>query len=569
MGAIRPAPLTKLGFRRDVRLFLACLAGLLVFIIVALLLVLARTAGFAAESATREQLAAADAAADSFQTPVSPSEVESKLIYLRSRFNIGAMEFRPQAGRVIASGGTAEMTPVSRKVPGGTLISWFDQSRLQSAQRVFVLMGTIGVAATLAAIALLVLYLPRITRPVELLLDKAGEVSERGDDEDEASYLVDTFRRSIDVLKAQEIELRHLHALQKSRADDLERVTAALTRSLTSGFLAVDRNGNVVDMNSAAHEIIRPSAPDVQGRSVSAAFGENEFTRLLDDALARRAALTRTEAEITIDGEKRLIGLTTVPLLNEEQQFLGMLALFTDLTPIRELEGRVRESKNLADLGEITAGIAHEFRNSLSTILGYLRLSKRAATPTQTIDGIDKAEREATSLSSAVDGLLSFARPMEIERHPVDLLELTCGIAERLRATSGVDIRCEGDPATVDGDAVLLERAVENVIRNSVDSVKRKNQGGTVEVRVVSAPHPSIVIKDDGVGVDPMEVPSLFLPFRTSNPGGHGLGLPLAKKIVLLHDGTIRLTGKPGAGAVATIEFAAAPRAEEQPARSA
>lgn len=568
MGAIRSAPLTKLGFRRDVRLFLACLAGLLVFIIVTLLLVLARTAGFATESAMREQLAAADAAADAFQTPISSSEVESKLIYLRSRYDIGAMEFRPLQGRVVASGGTAGMIPVSQKVPGGTLISWFDQSRLKSAQRVFVLVGTIGVAATLAGIVLLILYMPRITRPVELLLDKAGEVSERGDDEDEASYLVDTFRRSIDVLKAQENELRHLHALQKSRADDLERVTAALTRSLTSGFLAIDRNGNVVDLNSAAHEIIRPSLPDVQGRSVSEAFGENEFSRLLDEALVRRAALTRTEAEIAIDGEKRLIGLTTVPLFNEDQQFLGMLALFTDLTPIRELEGRVRESKNLADLGEITAGIAHEFRNSLSTILGYLRLSKRAATPAHTIDAIDKAEREATSLSSAVDGLLSFARPMEIERHPVDLLELASGIAERLRVTSGVDVRCEGDPATVDGDAVLLDRAIENVIRNSVDSVKRKNQGGTVEVRVGSAPHPSIVVKDNGVGVDPMEVPSLFLPFRTSNPGGHGLGLPLAKKIVLLHGGMIRLTGQPGAGAVATIEFVAAPGAAEQPARS-
>ena len=88
-------------------------------------------------------------------------------------------------------------------------------------------------------------------------------------------------------------------------------------------------------------------------------------------------------------------------------------------------------------------------------------------------------------------------------------------------------------------------------------------------MRFGSAPHPSIVIEDDGVGVDPMEVRSLFLPFRTSNPGGHGLGLPLAKKIILLHGGTIRLTGQPGAGAVATIEFVAAPGSVEQPASGA
>lgn len=559
MARIGPASLTKLGFRRDVRLFLALLVGLLVFIILALIVVLGRTAAFAAESATHEQLTAAGAAADAFRSPVSPSDVESLLIYLRTRYNIGAMQFRRPDGRMIASGDSLGMTPMTRKVAGGTLTIYFEPAPLQNLRRLFVLVGTIGVAATLAAIFVLFLYVPRITQPIEILLDKAAELSERAADEDETKYLVDTFRKSIDVLKAQEQELRQLHALQKSRADDLERVTAALTRNLTSGFLAIDRNRNVVDMNSAALEIVRPLSANVQGRPVTEVFGDNEFARLLSDAFQRRAAMTRTEAEISVDGDKRLIGLTTVPLVNEEQEFLGMLALFTDLTPIRELEHRLREVQNLADLGEISAGIAHEFRNSLSTILGYLRLSRRATTPAQTIDGIDKAEREATNLSRAVDGLLSFARPMEIETHPVDLLALTSAITERLRTTSGVDVRCAGDGATVDGDSVLLERAIENVIRNAVDSVKRKNASGTVDVTVVSTPHPSVVVKDDGVGVDPQDVPSLFLPFRTSKPGGHGLGLPLAKKIVLLHGGTIRLTGQPGAGAVATIEFLAPP----------
>ena len=563
-----PSRLTKLGFRRDVRLFLASLVGLLVFMIAALLLVLARTARFGAEAATREAITAAEAAAESFSTPVPPSLVESKLIYMRGRYGIDALEFRFPDGRVVTSGETTGMTPIRRDVPGGAVISYFDQTQLQNLRRSFVLMGSICIAAALAASALLFLYLPRITQPIEIMLDQASEVSERGANEDEAKYLVDTFRRTIDSLKAQEIELRQLHAMQKSRADDLERVTAALTRSLSSGFLAIDRAGKIVDLNSAAHEIIQPSTPNVQGTSIRDAFGENDFVDLLEDAWKRRAALTRTEADISNDGQQKLIGLTTVPLVNEQQEFLGMLALFTDLTPIRQLEGRIREMQNLADLGEITAGIAHEFRNSLSTILGYLRLSRRAGSPEQALDGLEKAEKEANGLSAAVDGLLSFARPMPIETRSVDLLELSCGVAERLRFTTGVNVTCDGDPAVVEGDPALLDRAVENIVRNAVDSVKRKNLGGSVDVRISASPHPSIVVRDDGLGVDPKDVASLFLPFRSTNPAGHGLGLPLAKKIILLHGGTIRLTGQPGTGAVATIEFLVQPVAMTQTARA-
>jgi PAS domain S-box-containing protein len=528
--------------------------------IVVLLVVLAQTASFAAESSTRHWNTAADAAADSFLPAgadgvLSPTLVESRLIYIRSRYEADAASFRAVDGRVTTSGEIEGLTAVERTIRGGTLAIYFDASTLQRTRRSFILVGIICAVATLAASFLLALYLPRITRPVEQLLDQANEISDRQSHQDEGQFVVDTFRRSVAVLKSQEEELRRLHALQKSRADDLERVTAALTRSLTSGFVAIDRDGHLVDANAAAREIVGLGTENVQGRTIRDAFGDNRFADMLGQALEERAALTRMEAEIPFGESKRLIGLTTVPLLNDEQQLLGMLALFTDLTPIRELETRVREMQNLADLGEIAAGIAHEFRNSLSTILGYLRLSRRATAQPQAIDAIEKAEKEAAGLSAAVDGLLSFAKPMKIDAKPVDLLEIGCSVAERLRVSSGVEVQCEGEPAIIDGDPVLLDRAIENIVRNAVDSVRRKGEGGSVNVRVTTRPATAIVVEDNGVGVDASEVAAFFLPFRSGNPEGHGLGLPLAKKIILIHGGTIRLTGEPGRGAVALIEF--------------
>jgi signal transduction histidine kinase len=281
----------------------------------------------------------------------------------------------------------------------------------------------------------------------------------------------------------------------------------------------------------------------------------NDFSSRVQYAFDRRQAVARAEATVTRGGTVRAIGLTTVPLLNERHEFLGMLGLFTDLTPLRELEHRVREMQNLADLGEISAGIAHEFRNSLSTIGGYLRLSHRGASRAESVAAVEKAEREANALARAVTSLLTYARPMEIETGPVDLLALAEAVVERIRVDSGVVIHCGGEQAIIDGDAALLDRAIENVIRNAVQSVQRKQNGGTVNVQVSAGRSASMVVTDEGVGVDPAEVATLFLPFRSTNPDGFGLGLPLAKKIVLLHGGTLRLTGQPGEGATAVMEF--------------
>ena len=85
--------------------------------------------------------------------------------------------------------------------------------------------------------------------------------------------------------------------------------------------------------------------------------------------------------------------------------------------------------------------------------------------------------------------------------------------------------------------------------------MRQKGDGGSVKVRVSDAPVPSITIVDNGVGFDPAETSRLFLPFHSNKPNGFGMGLPLAKKIVLLHGGTLRLQGEPGKGAVATMEF--------------
>jgi len=145
---------------------------------------------------------------------------------------------------------------------------------------------------------------------------------------------------------------------------------------------------------------------------------------------------------------------------------------------------------------------------------------------------------------------------MTIEKQPVNVTELAASIARRVCGTlEGIEIVNDGDNIVIEGDAALMSRALENVILNAVDSIREKGPNGRIDLRSRLEPRPTLEIRDDGMGVDPSQIARLFLPFQTGKPSGMGLGLPLARKIVLLHGGTMRMTGSPGAGAVVTMEF--------------
>jgi signal transduction histidine kinase len=552
--ASKKAP--RLGFRGDVRLFFGSLVGFLSALIIILLLLLQSFLEHARD-ATRQNWANAArmtlGEVERSNLLADTGSLEARLAILQTQYGIaGVTVARP--GRVITVGLAPSQPNVERIVrpfQGAIFTFVFDASPLKTITTTFVASAAICVLATVISATLLLFYLPKITAPIDDMLETAGEMEARDPAHDEQQYLIDTFRKSIVTLREQEAELQRMHDAQKERADDLERVTGALTRSLSSGFLAIDPGGTIVELNTAAREILHPSG-DVVGHPVQDAFGNSAFVDAVRAAVEQRIGLRRVE--VRSDADDQIIGLTTVPLLGEQQQLLGVLALFTDLTPIRNLENRVRELQTLADLGEISTGIAHEFRNSLATILGYLRLLRREPLAEKSIEAVERAENEASELSAAVSSLLAFARPMRLSTSRVDLYELVCDLAKRIDAPDSVRVECDGAHVDIEGDAALLSRAFENLLRNALDSVVAKG-GGTIRVAVDDAPRPAVRIEDDGVGLDPADVPRLLLPFQSQKPGGYGLGLPLARKIALLHDARLELTGQPGAGARATVEF--------------
>lgn len=553
--------LTKIGFRRDVRLFLTVLGGFFLVLVLVLVFVLQSAMSQTADAQWRQWNDSADRAADDVTTATTSGRPPlTMLTTLRSRYGLATVDLNGRYGHLSEGIPPHEASTLTRDTAAGTLTLTWDATPLAVLRTRLLVTAAISMVAAAIGAVLLLLYIPKITRPIEQMLDHAGTIGKPEGGVDEQDFIIETFRTSIATLKAQQEELRQLHDAQKLRADEFERVTAALTRSLTSGLIAIDAHGRVADVNQAGRDILRVTTP-LSGMSVYDALGESALAELLDSAVAGHAVLTRRELKTRVaSGEEIVVGLTTVPLVNEENIYLGMLALFTDLTEIRRLETRVRDLKSLADLGEMSAGIAHEFRNSLATILGYLRLAQKQATPDDARAKIQRAEEEAATLGSAIESLLNLARPMSVDASPADLRDIVDDVVAKLETyAQGIAVTVSGN-AAVSADRALLGRAVENVVRNAVDAVRE--QGGDGHIDIVIAPDPpSIRITDSGVGIDPEAASRLFLPFNSRKAHGLGIGLPLARKIVLLHGGTIRLAPAES-GAVVVMEFPAAGRVE-------
>ncbi|HXI12543.1 MAG TPA: ATP-binding protein [Thermoanaerobaculia bacterium] len=552
--------LTKLGFRRDIKLFLAALVGFLVVLILSLLMVQQTTLLELQSNQWSRWELVADLATRELRAPLPhPSDVASQLTYIRSRYPISAISLQPRAGGPpIVSGSLATdgHHVLLRQIPRGALRFEFDASPLIASQKRFYATTAIVFVSTLLGSILLFLYLPKIVRPIEQLLDEAREVGERGAETDETEYIINTFRTTIATLKRQELELQELHVREKSRADDLERITATLTRSLTSGFIAVDAAGLIVDLNRSAREILNiADSSHLTGLTVPESLGDSSFATALTASATTRTPLTRYEVSHH-PGSESVIGLTTVPLTSADGAFLGMIALFADLSPSKKLEARLQQMQTLADLGEISAGIAHEFRNSLSTILGYLKLAGRQPMEPTAASRIRSAEEEATLLSAAVERFLNFASPLSMTEQRFDLAAEATAIALRLtKERPEIQILSVGPAVEIDGDAVLLSRAVENVLRNSIQAIEQKgNSGGTLRI-VSSTSPPALEVHDDGIGLDPRQAGRYLLPFQSDRPGGFGLGLSLTNKIVLMHGGSLKLEGAPGTGACVRMEF--------------
>jgi PAS domain S-box-containing protein len=364
----------------------------------------------------------------------------------------------------------------------------------------------------------------------------------------DTAILTAALHEAVAKLKAQE-------RATAARADASERLSGEIIASLTAGLLVVGLDGEVRILNPAGRRMLGLSESTALG-DYRLVLGEPTLIQVIDECLARRQAIVRREVGLPqARHDTSHIGVTVSPLFDERGELHGAICLFSDLTAVKSLEQQLRLKDSLATVGELTAGIAHEFRNGLATIHGYSKLIDPGLIPETYRPYVEGIRAEAESLGQVVTNFLNFARPAELTLSRVDLRAICERAADEVRADAralGGDVQLSGDFAAVDGDEVLLRQAFSNLLRNAVEACA----AASVPPRVViqsgidrSQNISRIAVDDSGPGIPPAARERVFRPFFTTKRSGTGLGLALVQKIVVFHNGRIIAGASPLGGA--------------------
>jgi PAS domain S-box-containing protein len=338
----------------------------------------------------------------------------------------------------------------------------------------------------------------------------------------------------------------------RRQIEDLYNYLQSIVNSLPDKIYEIDENGIITYMSLGLKKGGGLHNLEFKGKYFLdfVAPGYQEFVLSKWEA-AKNGIYKPYEIEATSkDGHKRNLLITTSPVVGTNHYILVQ----RDITEFKNLEKKLYDSQKLAALGQLSAGIAHEIRNPLSSIKMSLQiLTKRMSPEGNDLKRFKIAEKEVDHLEMLVNNILAFAKPVEPKKISVDLskvLEQALALSEKEITDKKIELRTEfGDVPPMAVDAEMMADAFLNVIRNAVEASKEYGKI-KVSLRYAYETRQSVVveIKDDGSGIDAEDMPHIFNPFFTRKNYGTGLGLSLVKKIVDIHQGVIDIFSKKNEG---------------------
>jgi PAS domain S-box-containing protein len=373
--------------------------------------------------------------------------------------------------------------------------------------------------------------------------------------ENASAFMAASMQGVILKLKEQEKELERLHKLERERAEHTERLSEEVTRNMPAGLLVVNATGIISSANPAAEQTLGIRL--LGFRRYSEALGESSaLTKHLADCLETGKIFRREQVEHTApDGETRQLGVTISPIRRGTEKISGAICLLTDLTELAALQQQVQLKENLAALGELSAGIAHEFKNALATISGYAQMIRAEAATGEAPDYAERILEQTQNITHVVTEFLKYARPLDISNEPVSLQAVVERVvSEVAEASPQIRIRHEGPLGSVAGDEGLLRQALLNLARNAAEACVGATNGGRVLLRGEIARGEDngfqrVTIFDNGPGIPPAAMAKLFRPFFTTKDNGTGLGLAVVQKIIVQHGGQVEARNRPEGGA--------------------
>jgi len=323
-----------------------------------------------------------------------------------------------------------------------------------------------------------------------------------------------------------------------------------ILRNLESGVITVDQEGRITTFNRAAEKMIQWKASETMSRDCQ--ILEPKLAQLLLSTLSNQKGRSGVEMTLhTKEGKPLPVGVSTSLLQSQQGNLLGAIALFSDLTEVKELEREKWKAEKLAEIGTLAASIAHEIKNPLVSIKTLAQLLPERHGDSEFRDHFSHiALKEVDRIDLLVSQMLDLkedSSPFHFESLRLEEIieEILLLLSNQIKKQQ---IRLEREycssTSCVWGDRFQLKQAFWNVILNSVQAMER---GGvlTVSTRLSengTGSEEKIVLKisDTGNGIPEDHLGKIFDLFFTTKQGGTGLGLSICYKIVAAHRGNIR-----------------------------
>jgi PAS domain S-box-containing protein len=359
-------------------------------------------------------------------------------------------------------------------------------------------------------------------------------------------FMADAEKAAIALFTSQASAAMHTVRLY----DDLRSskdFSEAIFDSTASGIIIIDRKGHILKINSSGAQILGRSVKDMVGEEITSLHPEMSEFLSVEPAPGQEVSIT------TCDNRIIPIGFTSSLLPGSHDHNEGIIVLFRDLSEIKKLQEELRKKEYFVTMGKVVAGVAHEVRNPLFGISSIGQILERENDNPQHQALISAMLRECDRMKNLVDELLLYTRPARLDIREIDLGLLFMELEHHIKGKrDGIKISVEIPPSlTISADRDKITQVLLNVLNNALEAartcvtVTATRAGDQTEIR----------IEDDGSGIPQKNREKIFEPFFTTKKGGTGLGLPICKKLIEDHQGSITIISPEAKGTEVVLQL--------------
>ncbi|GIQ68102.1 PAS domain-containing sensor histidine kinase [Xylanibacillus composti] len=341
------------------------------------------------------------------------------------------------------------------------------------------------------------------------------------------------------------------------KRQQLERFNSMMINTVRNGIILTDKEGRIKELNPFMEKIVCKSREQLMEQSV---FELEPFGHLVEYVLQTGQEVADREIVFHDEMMQTTVCLfDALPVYDDKRKSItGAYLQFRDITDRHELERQILLSEKFSAIGKLAAGLAHEIRNPLTSVIGFVYLMKQKYKNSSEMRYLDIIDQELMTLNKLVSQFVLMAKPSNPQIRTCNLNSLIVDTVELMKSQAilksiTLETLLPQEALEVKVDAQQIKQVFVNLIQNAIEAMR--NQGVIRVVLDRKADHAVIRIIDEGEGIPDEHLKQIVTPFFTTKDEGLGLGLSISYRMIESHKGKIDISSKPGVGTTFTVQL--------------